>query len=391
MGLTSQEILPAVNPAVNFEFFGMPISLEAAPSFNVPFDKTLSQESVQDFYEQLNSSRYSGVTDNLINYKQRYKLDDWLFYQLIRKTAQQFSPKQDNYHRYTLYKWFLLGKTGYNTLLTIADNKVLFYVQCDELVYNIPYRMKDGQQFVCLNYHDYGNNIDFTKSHFTEVAVLIPEALHSFTYKISNLPEFSDQEYTEKELDFNYYQEEYRFRIKVNPDVKTIFTNYPVVDYSTYFNIPLSSETYRTLIPELKKALKNKPTKEGVDFLMRFTRYAFLFKPDAEVFGAEKRLSPEQTLLFNESDCDDRAGLFFFLVKEIYDLPMIVLSYPKHVTIAVQFDKPFGNTIVYNGKKYSICEPTPQRTDLPIGKSLPQLRNEPYEVAYEYIPSKSYK
>jgi len=121
---------------------------------------------------------------------------------------------------------------------------------------------------------------------------------------------------------------------------------------------------------------------------MRFTRYAFLFQPDSENFGSEKRLSPEQTLLYDQSDCEDRAALFFFLVKEIYNLPMIVLAYPKHVTIAVKFDKPVGKTILYNGDKYSVCEPSPQKQDLTIGELLPELRKSAYEVTYVYNPIK---
>lgn len=119
---------------------------------------------------------------------------------------------------------------------------------------------------------------------------------------------------------------------------------------------------------------------------MRFTRYAFLFEKDTEIFGNEKRLSPEETLLYEQSDCEDRAALFFYLVKEIYNLPMIVLVYPRHVTIAVQLDKPVGNPIVYKGKKYSICEPTPQKQDLRIGQRIPALSNTPYEIAYAYNP-----
>ncbi|MDT9136277.1 hypothetical protein RSW15_24395, partial [Escherichia coli] len=87
----------------------------------------------------------------------------------------------------------------------------------------------------------------------------------------------------------------------------------------------------------------------------------------------------EQTLLYDQSDCEDRAALFFYLVKEIYNLPMLVLSYPQHVTIAVQFDKPVGKTIEYNGRKYTICEPTPQKDDLALGEMLPSLRKTPYE------------
>ena len=128
--------------------------------------------------------------------------------------------------------------------------------------------------------------------------------------------------------------------------------------------------------------------KKGVDYLMRFTRYAFLYENDEQNFGAEKRLSPEQTLLNKYSDCDDRAALFIYLVKEIYDLPMIALLYPTHLTMAVQFDKPVGEFITYKGKKYSFCEPTPQAQDLKIGQLANKLKNIKYEIVYAYEPAK---
>ena len=369
-----------------FSFYGDSIDLQSNTDFEIPFSGTPSAAAIKEFYQKIDASSYQGLVSSLCQYKERYKLDDWLFYQLIRQTAQHLSPKGENYIRYTLYKWFLLSKTGYNAMLTVSGDKILFYVQSDEMVYNIPYRMKDGKQFVCLNYHDYGSNIDFDKNRFSEIGIAVPEAKKGFTYKITRLPDFVPADYTEKDIQFDYYQQHYDFKVKLNADIKKIFANYPVVDYSYYFNIPLSKETYESLIPELRKTVKDMTVKNGVDYLMRFTRYAFLFKPDTEAFGGEKRMSPEQTLLFDESDCDDRSALFFYLVKEIYNLPMIVLNYPNHVTVAVEFDKPIGNPIVYNGKKYYVCEPTPQRTDLPIGKLLPQLKKEPYEVAYEYNP-----
>ena len=126
--------------------------------------------------------------------------------------------------------------------------------------------------------------------------------------------------------------------------------------------------------------------KRGVDYLMRFTRYAFLYESDDENFGKEKRLSPEETLFSKYSDCDDRAALFFFLVKEVYNLPMITLLYPTHVTMAVQFDKSVGNTIPYNGREYTVCEPTPQKQDLRIGELSPKLKKMPYQIVYAYDP-----
>jgi hypothetical protein len=148
----------------------------------------------------------------------------------------------------------------------------------------------------------------------------------------------------------------------------------------------MSSETYASLIPQLKENIRKMGTRQGVDYLMRFTRYAFLYQPDHDNFGKEKRLFAEQTLLYDGSDCEDRAALFFCLVKEIYHLPMIVLAYPDHVTIAVKFDKPIGTPIIYNGQRYTICEPTPQKEDVPIGKISKSLANTAYEVAYVYEP-----
>ena len=372
--------------AVHFDFYGDPVEFSADNSFSIPFAKSLNAESIVAFFDQMDASHYGQIVNALLKSRDQYHLDDWLYYQLIRKTAQYFSPKAENYYRYTLYKWFLLTKSGYDALVTISQDKILFYVQSDEMVYNIPYRVKDGKQYVCLNYHDYGS-IDFEKEHFEEVNLPVLASAKGFTYKITQLPDFSPADYSEKDLQFDYYQDHYDFKVKLNADVQKIFANYPVVDYGSYVNIPLSKGTYESLIPELKKNLKGMSTRNGVDYLMHFTRYAFLYKPDTEVFGSEKRLSPEETLLYNGSDCEDRVGLFFYLVKEIYNLPMIVLSYPKHVTIAVQFDKPVGNTIEYNGKQYSVCEPTPQRKDLPIGKTLPQLKKETFEVAYVYNPT----
>ena len=82
----------------------------------------------------------------------------------------------------------------------------------------------------------------------------------------------------------------------------------------------------------------------------------------------------------------DRSALFFYLVKEIYNLPMLVLVFPKHVTIAVKFEKPVGAPIVYNGQVYTVCEPTPQRDDLQIGQLMKSLKKSTYDVAYVYDP-----
>lgn len=373
---------------IGFEFYGDTLQFSIDSFETVSFDrKNVSEETIIAFYQKVHDLHYRPLVNHLVYYKQKNKLDDWFYYQLVRKTAQQLCPKQENFELYTLYKWFLMAQSGYDAQLAICDNKLLFYVRSDDNIYDIPFYKKEGKQYVCLNYHDYGSKIDFKNLSFFSVNINIPEAQNSFSYRVTKMPDFDTKQYAEKDLKFQYRNKNYNFKVMVNPEVQNIFVNYPVVDYEAYFNIPMSKGTYNSLIPELKNVVKDMSQKKGVDYLMRFSRDAFSYQNDQANFGKEKRLSPEQTLLYNNSDCDDRAALFFSLVKEIYNLPMIVLLYPKHVTIAVQFEKSMGKQpIVYKDKKYYVCEPTPQATDLSVGEQDRKLRHTPYEIAYEYNP-----
>jgi hypothetical protein len=370
----------------SFEFYSGTFNFELDPGSEIDFSDPLTANAVQNFYHKLDKSNYQSILNSLLAYKEKHQLNDWIYYQLIRKTAQQISPKAENYQRYTLYKWFLLSKSGYDARLSIGNNRIIFYVRNDENINDIPFFSMEGYKYMCLNYHDYGK-IDFEKDKVYPVNVDIPEARHSFSYKVTRMPDFKPESYNEKEIQFSYRSKPYHFQVKLNPEVENIFKNYPGVDFESYFNIPLSHETYHSLIPILRKNIEVMSQKKGVDYLMRFTRYAFLYQTDENNFGKEKRLSPEQTLFSKYSDCDDRAALFFYLVKEIYNLPMIALLYPTHISMAVQFDKAQGKSIIYKGQKYSVCEPTPQNRDLRIGQIAANLEGLNYEVVYQYNPS----
>jgi hypothetical protein len=370
---------------IKFELYNDTFAAAADASIIIPVDSTISKQGVQAFYDQINKGNYQPLVNALIAYKAKHQLNDWLYYQLVRHVAQQISAKTNNYLRYTLYKWFLLAKSGYDARLALANHKLIFYVYNNEEISDIPFFMIDGKKYMCLNYHDYPNT-DLHQELPLPVNVNVPEGKRAFSYEVTRMPEFKPDSYIAKNLAFVYNHKTYNFKVKLSKDVDSIFNNYPVVDYRSYFNIPLTHETYSSLIPMLRKNMRGMDQKKGVDYLMRFTRYAFLYEDDEQNFGHEKRLSPEATLFSLYSDCDDRAGLFFYLVKEIYDLPMIALLFPTHITIGVQFDKPEHGAIIYNGKAYSVCEPTLQPEDLRVGQLSSKLKNVPYEVVYYYQP-----
>ncbi len=372
---------------LNVVYFGDTITIQTELEYFDDVQKNITEKEVLAFFAYTNNQKFQPVIDSLLHYKNKFALNDWLYYQPIRRTAEAICPKKNNFEYYTLYKWFLLVKSGYNAQLAFINKKLLLYVQSNDNVYDLPLFVINEKQYVCLNIHDF-EKINFKENELKRVNIDVQTATKPFSYKIDYIPEFKEKYIKEKEVFFTYHRRMNTFKIAIDAQMEILFNNYPQVDFDYYFNIPLSRKTYNSLIPRLKNKVKKKSQKAGVAYLMNFTRNAFLYETDEENFGVEKRLSPEQTLMNKYSDCDDRVALFYYLVKEIYDLPMILLLYPTHVTIAVALQKPLGTPISYKGILFTLCEPTPQKDDLPIGEMMESYKNIEFKIVYEYFPSK---
>ncbi len=344
------------------------------------------EQSITAIRKQLEEAGTMDIIKQIKEIKKRKDLCDWFTYQLVRQASNLIIPKSVDYLGYTTTKWYLMNQLGFNTSLALSKNGILLYIQSNDMVYNMPSKLIDGAQYICLNYHDY----NYTTENIIDQTIIreLRNESKPFSFSISKLPASNPQHYIEKELAFEYGNKEEKIKIHLDSTIRNYFINYPVTEYHNQFNIPLSTETKHSLIRELKKRTEGMNKKRGVEYIMYFTRNAFSYEKDSDYFGREKRLSPEETLLYNKSDCEDRSALFYALVKEIYQLPMIVLEYQDHITVAVKFDKPFGKTIEYNNELFTICEPTPQNVDLKIGQINSKYKKETYQVAFSYQPNK---
>ena len=349
------------------------------------FGQNVSIIQLRQYYNQLQNANYDTLINIIKNYKLQHNLGDWIYYQLIRRTAQSNFPKDKGYNSYTFFKWYLLARSGYNAQLSIFNDRLLLYVQSDDNIYDIPLFELAGKQYVCLNSHDFAK-LNINDSSLKKIDLPTQGAYKSFSYKINSLPDFKDKHETQKELFFKYHKRMNCINITIDEQMDILFSNYPAVDFDVYFNIPISAKTYSTLIPTLKKKVKKLSQQKGVDYLVNFTRNAFMYKTDQTNFGKEKRLSPEQTLMNTYSDCDDRVALLYYLVKEIYDIPMLVILYPNHVVLAVHLQKNVGTTLLFKNKKYTYCEPTPQAINLPLGQLMPTYLKSEYKIGFQYSP-----
>ena len=68
-----------------------------------------------------------------------------------------------------------------------------------------------------------------------------------------------------------------------------------------------------------------------------------------------------RNFLYGVNDCEDRSVLLAYLVHRFLGLDVVLLTYPKHVVVAVNFTenvKENSHTVSHNGKKYVICDPS---------------------------------
>jgi hypothetical protein len=353
-------------------------------------EKNSLKASIQQLSEnkslakELPSALLQPAVEKINVLQKELKLADWLVYQLIRRVAEQINSKYEDYTQYTLTKYALLTAVGFEPVIYTSKEKILLYVKSSDTIYNLPNKRINGKQYVCLNYHDYKFQINFQLEKFYKQFENLEKEGRDFFYSITYLPSFQKSSYFEKTIAFNYKNKLETFHVPVNTEMQDYFTNYPVTEYRYQFNIPFSEITYNTLIPELKSRIKNLTPEKGVEYLMLFVRDGFEFETDTKLFGREKRLSAEETLISSSSDCEDRSALFFSLVKEIYNFPMAILSYPEHVNVGVLLPKPKGISVAINNQRFTICEPTPQKIKRGIGWMSKKLRRDPFEIAYVY-------
>jgi hypothetical protein len=70
---------------VHFDFYGDAIDMPFDRATFVDFTDTLSDQTIQAFYYKVSDSHFEEVVNSLVHYRQQYKLDDWLYYQLSGK------------------------------------------------------------------------------------------------------------------------------------------------------------------------------------------------------------------------------------------------------------------------------------------------------------------
>ncbi len=360
------------------KFYSATVDVQYDPGIVLKFRTCTRDKCLRTFFEKMEATNYQVFLDDLMNYKKILKLNDWFFYNFVRKSVEEIYSKESQIYQ-TLVCWFLFTKAGYDTHLNTAINKFVFLnVATKDKVYNTPFSRYEGKIYINLTALYFGLN---TRRALYEIpAYKASDGGKIFSFKIDHLPNIPART-IKKTIQFKYDKKPHSIEIEVDTIARALMSNYPGIKDKYYLKVDPSDKLKASLLPQLKSFLEGKTDEEKVQFLVAFTRTGFKYKPDEELYRRNRPMIPEEVLLSEYSDHEDRCALFYFLTDELTELNAIPIRYyDVFFSMAVNLPTPVGNPVDYNGQKYSVCDPTWPNNSQKIGIFPPGMTNETLEI-----------
>lgn len=345
------------------------------------FSSRSNKSQVEEFYHALNRKNYQVLLKNLQVEKARLALNDWLFYELMKKSVDAIFYNYSKNHR-TLVNWFLLAKAGYDPRITYLKSTLFLNIYTEDDLFEIPIIKEGGRPLANLS-SIHGNEGKALKMLY--VCSFIPNGRgKKFSFNLDKLPSLKPV-ISQKKVAFETRESEFEINVRFDETVVNLMRHYPFIAEHKYLEIPLSETLANSIIPIVKKITKDKSWKESLEIIASLTRTGFAYKTDEEVYGKSKPMVAEEIFHYRFSDCEDRSALFYAIAKEVVDLPMIAIAFPDHITIAVATPRPIGDTSIdYKGKQYFICDPTGPLGSFEIGDMPNEYKRKKFEVISHY-------
>ena len=348
---------------VRVNYFGMDLSFPFDAVMQKGISGNVDSHAISRWWIRISKTNYNGLVNKLFDTKSALSLNDWAYLLLVEKTAGAIT--HENMNEEALLTWFLMIRSGYDVKLAFYDNRIYVLFPSPNLVYGKAFlRMNDRSYYVL----EKTNNKSFKTYDFD-----FPRATKAIDFSIRR-PLNIGEKVSKKQIHFSYGGKSYSFKVSLNLDNLEFMKNYPETDLSVFFNAAMSRVTKETIAEDLNPVVSKMGRSQALNFLLRLVQTSFKYETDQKQFGREKFFFPEEVFFYPGSDCEDRAGLYTYLVENLLHLKVVGLIYKGHVATAVDDgDKSHGDYLVYKNITYTIADPT--YINAPLGLTMPQYRN----------------
>ena len=353
----------------SFDIFGTKCSVRIGEHciFKLP---SVSEKDVADAIDKVFADPYfDNLLYDCLQERKKHNFSDWAYYQMLIKLTDTFYGPKSN--EATLVLAFLYSQSGYLMRLARDENGHLYMmVGSAYYMYGKSLVFSDNMWFYLLDGRKCDTLIVSKNARFKNESPL--------TLQISMTQHFDKNPTVERTI-VSPRNSDFSFTVKSNKNYIDFYNTVPpgyinnnyMTKFAVYANTPLEEGLVEQLYPQMKPKLDSLSLVDAVQQLLWWVqglvdierkypnRNCFQYALDDDVWGYDRAFFGEESIFYPYNDCEDRAILMSHLVRELLGLDVVLVFYPGHLAMAVNFPMEVeGDYYEHEGKKYVVCDPT---------------------------------
>lgn len=310
--------------------------------------------------------QFENLLYDCLQERKRHDFSDWAYYQMLLALTRQF---YGDTNEAVLCQAFLYSQSGYKMRLAHTSQKLYLLAATRHFIFNKQFYVLGGENYFLLS----DNKVDqlgICEASFPKES--------SLSLQITASQQFAENPTMQRTIT-SRYNEDFSFTVTSNKNYIDFFGTYPsstvnnnfMSRWAMYANTPLERGVQDQLYPPMKAKLKGLSQQEAVQQLLWWMHGAvdtegkikdancFLYNYDENVWGGDRAFFGEETLFYPYCDCEDRSILLSHLVRDLLELDVVLVYYPGHLAMAVNFTEPVkGDYVMLDGRKFIVCDPT---------------------------------
>ena len=353
----------------SFDIFGTKCSVRIGEHCIFKLPSTREQD-VADAIDNIFADPYfDNLLYDCLQERKKHNFSDWAYYQMLIKLTDTFYGPKSN--EATLVLAFLYSQSGYLMRLARDENGHLYMmVGSAYYMYGKSLVFSDNMWFYLLDGRKCNTLIVSKNARFKNESPL--------TLQISMTQHFDKNPTVERTI-VSPRNSDFSFTVKSNKNYIDFYNTVPpgyinnnyMTKFAVYANTPLEEGLVEQLYPQMKPKLDSLSLVDAVQQLLWWVqglvdierkypnRNCFQYALDDDVWGYDRAFFGEESIFYPYNDCEDRAILMSHLVRELLGLDVVLVFYPGHLAMAVNFPMEVeGDYYEHEGKKYVVCDPT---------------------------------
>ena len=352
---------------VDVNFYMQRVKFDVPESYSQLMLEGISEKAVAKFWTSLAEGKFDVCLSQFKQQKKELHLNDWAVYDMISNLASEIFVKRCA--EQTIFTVFMLNQLGLNAKVGRSNNQLIVLIPATTTIYAVAYTLCENEPYYIFSLYPREQQNIATVSTYPVTFSNSARAIDMNIYEpISFVRQASAVKYTT-----DFWGDEVPFQ--VNQNAIDFYGRYPQVDIEIYANAEMSDELKIWSDEQIKPIINDLDEYAAVSVILHYVQTAFDYATDLQQFGYEKPFFCEENFYYAKNDCEDRAILLSYLIRNLVGSPMVLLDYPDHIATAVAFkddSMASGDYYQINNLKYYVCDPTYIGAN--IGESMPKYR-----------------